>query len=135
MLARGPRTEAELTLRLEKIGYSAAKVAETVARCRELGYVNDAAVAADRARTLRIRGVGSLRIVAELEARGVPEEPAASAVEVSLDGEREAAWARRALGRLRVDAPSARGRAWRLLCARGFPEDVIVEVLGDVTTA
>src|SRR6185503_13570036 len=67
VLSRGSRTEAELAARLAKIGYSAGKVAETIARCRELGYVNDAGVAMDRARTLRARGAGSLRIAAELE--------------------------------------------------------------------
>ena len=134
VLARGPRTEAELAARLEKIGYSAAKVAATVARCRELHYVNDAAVAMDRARTLRVRGAGSLRIATELEVRGVPDVLVTAAVEESLEGEREAHWARRALARQRIDVedPRARARAWRLLASRGFPEDVIADVVPDV---
>jgi regulatory protein len=131
VLARGPRTEAELAARLEKIGYSAAKVAATVARCRELRYVDDAAVAMDWARMLRARGAGSLRIAAELEARGVPDLLVAAAVEESLAGERESAWARRALARQRIDLddPRARARAWRLLASRGFPEGVIADLL------
>jgi len=131
VLSRGSRTEAELAARLEKIGYSAAKVADTVARCRELGYVNDAAVAMDRARALRTRGAGSLRIAAELAARGVPEVLVAAALEESLDGERETRWAERALARQRIatDDSRQRGRAWRLLAARGFPEEVIADVV------
>lgn len=131
VLARGPRTEAELAARLEKIGYSAARVAATLARCRELHYVDDAAVAMDRARTLRARGAGSLRIAGELEARGVPDVLVAAALEESLEGERESEWARRALTRQRIDLddPRACGRAWRLLASRGFPEDVIGDVL------
>lgn len=133
VLARGSRTEAELAARLARIGYSAGKVAETIARCRELRYVDDAAVAMDRARTLRARGAGSLRIATELEARGVPELLVAAAVEESLAGEREAEWARRALVRARIDVedPRARGRAWRLLASRGFPEDVVADVVPD----
>ena len=133
VLSRGSRTEAELAARLAKIGYSDAKVADTIARCRELGYVNDAAVAMDRARTLRARGAGSLRIGAELEARGVPDVLVAAALEESLDGEREARWAERALARQRiaVDDSRQRGRAWRLLAARGFPEEVIADVVPD----
>ena len=133
VLARGPRTEAELAARLEKIGYSTARVAATVARCRELRYLDDAAVAMDRARTLRARGAGSLRIATELEARGVPDVVVTAAVEESLEGERESHWARRALARQRIDVddPGARGRAWRLLGARGFPDDVIADLLGD----
>jgi SOS response regulatory protein OraA/RecX len=131
VLARGPRTEAELAARLERIGYSAAKVAATVARCRELRYVDDATVAMDRARMLRARGAGSLRIATELEARGVPDVLVAAAIEESLAGERESDWARRALVRQHVELedPRARGRAWRLLASRGFPEDVIADVL------
>ena len=133
VLARGPRTEAELTARLERIGYSAAKVAATVARCRELRYVDDAAVAMDRARTLRARGAGSLRIATELEARGVPDVLVAAALEESLAGESEVHWAERALARQRIDVrdPHARVRAWRLLASRGFPEDVIADVVPD----
>lgn len=133
MLARGPRTEAELAARLERIGYSTAKVAATVTRCRELRYVDDAAVAMDRARTLRARGNGSLRIATELEARGVPEVVVTAAVEESLAGEREAEWARRALARARIDVedPRVRPRAWRLLASRGFPEDVVADVVPD----
>jgi len=121
VLARGPRTEAELAARLEKIGYSAAKVAATVARCRELRYVDDAAVAMDRARTLRARGAGSLRIATELEARGVPDVLVSAALEESLEGETEAHWAERALARQRLDVRDAhaRMRAWRLTFADG----------------
>jgi len=133
VLSRGSRTEAELAARLERMGYSAGKVAETIARCRELRYVDDAAVAMDRARALRARGAGSLRIATELEARGVPEVLVAAAVEESLAGEGEVAWAERALARQRIDVrdPHARARAWRLLAARGFPEDVIADVVPD----
>ena len=133
VLARGPRTEAELAARLEGIGYSAAKVAATVARCRELRYVDDAAVAMDRARTLRTRGAGSLRIATELEARGVPDVLVSAALEESLEGETEAHWAERALARQRLDVRDAhaRMRAWRLLASRGFPEDVITDVVPD----
>jgi SOS response regulatory protein OraA/RecX len=133
VLARAPRTEAELAARLERIGYSAARVAATVARCRELRYVDDAAVAMDRARTLRARGAGSLRIATELEARGVPDVLIGAALEESLEGEGEIHWAERALARQRIDVrdPHVRARAWRLLAARGFPEDVIADVVPD----
>jgi SOS response regulatory protein OraA/RecX len=108
-------------------------VAATDTRCRELRYVDDAAVAMDRARTLRARGNGSLRIATELEARGVPEVVVTAAVEESLAGEREAEWARRALARARIDVedPRVRPRAWRLLASRGFPEDVVADVVPD----
>jgi regulatory protein len=133
LLRRAARTEAELEARLVALGYRRQTAAATVARCRELGYVGDAAFAHERARSLRARGAGSLRIEADLAARGLPEALVAEAVEVSREGLAERAWAERALRRLARDLvePRARGRAWRLLAARGFPEEVVAALLGD----
>ena len=117
MLARAPRTEAELEGRLVARGYQRATAAATVARCRELGYVGDEAYAGERARSLRGRGWGSLRIAADLEARGLPEALVSAAVDASRNDEPEIEWARRAAGRV-TDAR----RAWRLLLTRGFPD-------------
>jgi regulatory protein len=126
LLTRAPRTEAELAARLVAMGYRRETAAAAVARCRELGWVGDAAFAHERARALRARGAGSLRIEAELAARGLPEALVAEAVEASRAGEPEAAWARRALRGERD-----RRRAWRLLLSRGFPEEAVGEVLGE----
>jgi len=128
LLARASLTEAALRDRLERRGYQPETAARAVTRCRELGYVSDERLAFDRARTLRLRGAGSLRIADDLRARGLPEGLIAAAVEASLEGEREVSWARRVLDR----AGEPRGaRAWRLLASRGFVEEVIEELLGD----
>jgi regulatory protein len=133
-LTRAPRTEAELEARLVARGYQRATAAATVARCRELGYVGDAAYARERARGLRARGWGSLRIGAELEARGLPEGLAERAVDETREGLAEREWARRSLVRARLAeprTPAERTRAWRLLAARGFAPEVIADLLGD----
>lgn len=127
LLQRAPRTEAELEARLQAKGYQPETAARTVARCRELGWVGDAMLAHDRARTLRRRGAGSLRIAADLEARGVPERLIADAVEASREGSSEVEWARQALAR----SGATGARAWRLLATRGFPEDVVADVVGE----
>lgn len=127
ILAHAPRTEAELHARLVAKGYQPGTAAATVARCRELGYVGDETYARERARSMRLRGAGSLKIAADLEARGLPEAMIAAAVEASLEGDPEIDWAKRALERSRASGPAA----WRLLASRGFPEDVIVGLLGD----
>ena len=128
LLRRAPLSEAELTARLVAKGYRPETATTTVARCRELGYLGDAAFAEDRARALRRRGAGREKIAADLAGRGVPEPLVERAIADSLDGERESVWARRVLDR----AGEGRGgpRAWRLLASRGFPEDVITELLG-----
>jgi regulatory protein len=126
-LARTPLSEGQLAARLAAKGYSAGRIETTVARCRDLGWVGDRTLALDRARALRRGGAGPLRIVADLTARGLTERLAEEAVEESRDGESEASWARRAIAR-----EADRRRAWRLLLSRGFPEDVVGDVLGDV---
>jgi len=126
-LTRAPRSEADLQARLVARGYQKATAARTVERCRELGYVGDERFAHERARALRERGAGSLKIAADLSARGMPEALVETAVEASCDGEPEAVWARRALGQGRPRG----AKAWRLLASRGFPEDVVRDVLGE----
>jgi len=127
MLARATLSEAALHERLVAKGYQPETAERTVARCRELGYVSDARLATERARALRSRGSGSLRIAADLAARGVPQALVARAVAESRAGEPEADWARRAL----TAAAVSRGpRAWRFLVSRGFDEDVASEVAG-----
>ena len=128
MLARAALTEATLHDRLVSRGYQPETATRAVTRCRELGYVSDERLALDRARTLRRRGWGSLKIGDDLRGRGLAEDLVTAAVEASREGESEVAWARRAL----EHAGDPRGpRGWRLLASRGFVEDVIVEVLGE----
>jgi regulatory protein len=133
LLARAPRTEADLEARLVARGYQRATAAATVARCRELGYVGDRLYARARAQGLRARGWGSLRIGADLTARGLPEELVEEAVGESREDLPEREWARRALGRLDLEpgAPRERARAWRWLAGRGFDPEVIADLLGD----
>ena len=128
LLARVPLTEAALHDRLVAKGYQQGTAERTVARCRELGYANDERLAFERARTMRERGAGSLKIAADLTARGLPEPLIAAAVEASLGGDPERVWAERALAR--AGAPAG-ARAWRVLASRGFPEDVLTDVLGE----
>jgi regulatory protein len=128
VLRVAPRTAAELEQRLVAKGYAPETAARTVARCRELGWVNDETLALDRARVLRARGHGPLRIAAELEARGLPAALVDHAVDGSRDGASESAWARRAL---QAAGEPTGAKAWRLLTSRGFPEDVATDLLGD----
>ena len=127
ILAHAPRTEAELHARLVAKGYQPSTAAATVARCRELGYVGDEQYAHERARSMRLRGAGGLKIAADLEVHGLPEATVTAAVAASLDGLTEIDWARRALEKARASGPAA----WRLLASRGFPEQVITDLLGE----
>ena len=127
LLRRAPMSEAALAGRLVGKGYRAATAAATVARCRELAWIDDAAFAHDRARTLRQRGAGSLKITADLERHGVPNGLIDQAVRASLEGESESDWARRAVQQSGCGDDPA--RAWRLLAGRGFSEEVVSDVV------
>jgi len=113
------------------IGYQPETAARTVARCRELGWVDDARLAGDRAVALRQRGAGSLKIAADLAARGLGGTLVDEVIDRSRDGRSEREWAAQALERAGIDPQRAPARAWRLLGGRGFPQDVVVDVVGE----
>lgn len=131
LLGRRAYAAAELGARLEAIGYQPETASRTVARCVELGWVNDAELARRRTNDLRDRGAGCLKIAADLEGRGVPRLAIDEAIAESCAERSEAAWARTALAAARIDPARAQAKAWRLLASRGFPEDVVVDVVGE----
>jgi len=108
-------------------GYQARTASGVVRRARELHWLDDEMLAHDRARALRARGAGPLRITADLEGRGLPGALIEAAVETSRDGRSEHDWA--ALALCGADIVGAPARAWRLLVQRGFPEDVVARLL------
>jgi regulatory protein len=130
LLTRRPLTTTELETRLVAMGYQARTASGVVARARELRWLDDEALACDRARALRARGAGPLRIAADLEARGLRGALVDAALEASRDGREEAHWARTALERAGIAVGTHPARAWRLLLQRGFPEDVAARLLG-----
>jgi regulatory protein len=81
LLTGRDRSAAELTDRLRRKGFSAETVAETMRRCRDLGYIDDERFAHGRAAVLMGSGraVGR-RLLDELRRRGVDEATAGAAV-------------------------------------------------------
>jgi regulatory protein len=131
LLARRGRFEEELEGLLRDRGFDRAAVRAALGRLRELGYIDDPKLAADRSELLQQRGYGAGRIRHDLERRGA--DPAI--VERVLPGpERERLIARRALGkRFRNGTPAdprERARAARSLAARGFHPETVEWALG-----
>ena len=83
--------------------------------------MDDARLANGRAETLAERGWGNAVIAARLEAEGIPEAEAGSAI---AKLEPEAPRAARAAA-----AVSDRRKAWALLTRRGFDEETIERVV------
>ncbi|MEO5346120.1 MAG: recombination regulator RecX [Magnetococcus sp. YQC-9] len=140
-LTRRAHGERELARKLEKSGVATGKIETILARCRDLGYLNDRAFAASRARLRRERGWGDLKIRAELRALGVGDAWIEAALHHGEDGESDAdpvAQARRVLEK-RFGPPDgwesndwrARQKRYLFLLRRGFdPESIEQAVSG-----
>jgi SOS response regulatory protein OraA/RecX len=132
MLARRPRTAAEIAAALGRRGLDEAVVEGVVEELRASRLVDDAAVADAVVREAERRRRGTRRVAHELQRRGVSSELREAAVAASAAGEAEAA--RRVVGlRFPGGVPRDRrgiGRALRMLVARGFSADAARRALG-----
>jgi regulatory protein len=135
MLARRPLSEAEVALRLAGKGVPAGEVAGTLARLRELGLLDDAALCRQLARSyLEGRRYGPAKIARNLAARRIPRGLVEAALRevASPDGVAEAA-AAALRKRYRGGIPPGRenaARAYRFLAGRGFPPEVCRSAVG-----
>ena len=134
MLAARPRTEAQIRERLARAGF-AEEVPDVVEWLRRLGYLDDAAYARDRARSLVAPGrLGPRLAEARLVAAGVPRDAARRAVGEAL-GQDELSRCR-TLAERRARAPlatlddRARARLGRFLLGRGFSGRAVSAALG-----
>ncbi len=135
LLGRRAFFTAELVSRLRDKGYSGAEVREAVDRCRELGYLDDAAVAARFVELRAVsRGWGPRRLRAELLKRGAPAEVAAEASRLDPETGRRAL--ANALERAERRAPEGwwrlherRARMVSSLINRGFDTRAAIEAV------
>jgi regulatory protein len=131
LLAVRDRSEKEMRSRLSAAGFEPPTVARTVARLRRLRYLDDERAATAAAEHAARNGRGSLRARAALQRRGFPEAVIDAAIETAFENEIELA--RRAATR-KFPAPQnvrERARLARFLAARGFPETVVLAIVGE----
>lgn len=132
LLARRPHFREELRRKLAARGYDESAVAEALARVAELGYLDDAELAAREGERLRERrGLGRAGIAAELARKGAgPAEVDGALAADDADSELEAA---RAVGKrwLAGRRPDAAALA-RHLDRKGYAGHVIFRVLREL---
>ncbi|MCX8073711.1 MAG: recombination regulator RecX [Candidatus Binatia bacterium] len=131
-LGRFDRSVGETALYLERIGCPPEIITRVLQRLQEQHLLDDERFALNRAQAWARRGYGRLRAGADLAARGVDEAQIARALQASFADERERA--REIVGRrfphARADVRE-RARAARFLLSRGFPEEVVLAILGE----
>jgi regulatory protein len=131
LLARRPRSAAELRARMAEWGVDDGTAAAVVERLAELGQVDDRRLATAVAESRRAQGYGRLRTAGDL-ARLAVDEPAAASALASLpedelpDAERVI---RRRFGSPPYDDRTAR-RAAGFLARRGFDPDAVAAAVG-----
>ncbi len=135
MLARRPLSEGEVALRLSGKGVPEPAVAGTVARLRELGLLDDAALCRQLARIyLENRRYGPVKIARSLAARRFPRDLVEAALREVASGDGVAGAAAAALRKkYRGGIPPGRenaARAYRFLAGRGFPPEVCRAAVG-----
>jgi regulatory protein len=133
LLTRREHSTVELRRKLTARGHDAAVVESVIESLGQRALVSDARFLESFVRTRTERGVGPIRIRAELRERGLSDDAIDEAVTQTAEY-----WLER-LERVRIKRfgpgrPTGRD-AWtrqaRFLAQRGFPSDVIYRALGD----
>lgn len=130
ILARRDHTEAELVRKLGRKGFDPSACEAAVARCREMGYLDDARTVRMMTASLRRRGLGIHRIRSELRSKGVKQTTIEDLTAADDDPDRALEAARAALERKRPaferesDPAKRRAKIYRFLLSRGFPADI-----------
>ena len=141
LLSRRDHFRRELSDKLRHRDFPADEIEVAIARCEDLGLVDDERVAKRfvevRAAT---RGWGPNRLAAELQKRGVPRNDAERMARVSSELGEEAM--RTALRKLEVRAPERwwqdsqrRARMISSLIARGFAADVAISAVTEMSAS
>jgi regulatory protein len=138
LLAIRSRSRHELRMALARKGFAEAQQDAVLEKLASLGYVDDARFARDRAAALLRNGrLGPRAVMQRLRGHGLAEEEARTALadaEAAL-GTNASETARLVLAKKgyagRPLSASEKGKAARLLQARGFSESTIEQLLGE----
>jgi regulatory protein len=128
------RSEAEVRTKLTELGYSQSIAEKTLARLRDLSYVNDESFARSWAQSRSGgRGYGPNRIEQELKSKGIDPALTRQVIREAFDRESEKENAKRLLEQRfrerKLSEPKIVRRAIALLHRRGYSSEVIFDLL------
>jgi regulatory protein len=135
LLARRALTVSECRSRLLDRHHSEEQIDAAIAHLLETGGLDDGKVARAHARTAaEVKGRGRLRVIRELQARGVSRDTAAEAIGEVFGDKDERALVTRAVqkklrGKPRPANAAEHARLYQFLMRQGFTPAVVVSVL------
>jgi regulatory protein len=135
LLARRDHTSRELADKLAARGFDRDTCRAAVARCRQLGYLDDARTAEIMAGALRRRGLGVHRIRARLREKGIDGDTIEALTAADADPAQALATARAVYERRRPhferesDPLRRRAKVFRFLRSRGFEAETVRQLL------
>jgi regulatory protein len=134
ILSGATQSVRALRTRLRQGGFSTAASLAAIERCRQLGYLDDAALAASLSARLERSGHGRARVAAEMRARGLGADAVATELERLAPGEQLRALeaGRRLLAKELRRGDEGDGMRRRIAAAlqrRGFTAGVIATTL------
>lgn len=138
ILARRDHTQKELKAKLRQKGFDRPAIEGALARCLELGYLDDAKTATIIAGHLAESGYGPLRVRQTLGQKGLDDAAIEKALVRCGDEETQVISARRMLEKKashlsrEADLWKRRQKAYRYLAGRGFSSTVINMAITDV---
>lgn len=135
LIGRRDLSAHELSERLSRDGYRPQLVSSLVARAQESGLVDDERFAAAFVRSKLSAGWGRLKIVRELERRGVSADEVEGLFEELASEDDELERARELASRRRLTGRGDRQKLMRFLCGRGFSVGVASRAAREVTEA
>jgi SOS response regulatory protein OraA/RecX len=118
--------------RLARLEVSPALIDSTIRRLQELRYLDDRRLALAAGERAAQRGHGSDYVRAQLTMKGIPENLIDESIAATFQD--EAQLARQVLTRRFPKVPQRAGeraKAARFLFQRGFPEAVVLAILGE----
>jgi regulatory protein len=130
LLARRPRSRAELGRACDRWGLGGAQAEALLDRLAGAGMIDDHALAARLADQRRASGHGRLRIEHDLRRLGIDPASAGGGEDASGELGRALAELARRVGDPALLAPHDRARAAAHLGRRGFDADTVAEALG-----
>ena len=138
ILARRDHTCKELAVKLRQKGFSRIAIDAALARCRDLGYLDDAKTATIIAGHLAESGYGPLRVRQVLKQKGLDDALVEQALARCGDEKSQVISARCMLEKKasqlsrEADPWKRRQKAYRFLAGRGFSASVINRAITEV---